>query len=211
VDTKALPGTWLRAARDLGARGDVAGAGSALLRRWAEEHRGYHDLQHLAEVLDRIEELSAYAVGLATVRTAAFFHDAVYDPPAQDNEERSAAYAELLLSRLDAPAAAVGEVMRLVRLTATHDPSADDPDGAVLCDADLAVLASGPERYAAYVRGVRREYAHLDDAVFAAGRAQVLRRLAGRPALYATDHGRRRWERPARENLERELRGLSEP
>ena len=35
---------------------------------------------------------------------------------------------------------------RLVRLTVTHDPADDDRDGQVLCDADLAILASPPVR-----------------------------------------------------------------
>ena len=33
-----------------------------------------------------------------------------------------------------------------------------DANGAVLCDADLAVLASPPEAYAAYASAVREEY-----------------------------------------------------
>ena len=74
-------------------------------------------------------------------------------------------------------------------LTATHDVADDDRDGAVLCDADLAVLAAGAARYSSYVEGVRREYGHLDDATFADGRAAVLS-VAARPAG-AVPHGAR--------------------
>ncbi len=81
------------------------------------------------------------------------------------------------------------DVARLVRLTATHEVAADDRDGAVLCDADLAVLAATAARYESYVEGVRREYAHLDDGTFARGRAAVLRSLLDRPVLFRTTVG----------------------
>ena len=71
-----------------------------------------------------------------------------------------------------------------MRLTEHHDPAADDLAGQVLCDADLAILAAPPDRYDAYLAGVRRDYAHVSDTDFAAGRAAVLRDLAApRPAV----------------------------
>jgi predicted metal-dependent HD superfamily phosphohydrolase len=101
------------------------------------------------------------------------------------------------------------EVVRLVRLTADHEVADGDADGAVLADADLAVLAADPERYAAYASGVRAEYAHVGDAEFAAGRSAVLRRLLERPSLYGTSSARTRWEARARHNMETELLLLS--
>ena len=50
-----LAPAWLELARRVGARDDVAGAGAALLGRWAEPHRAYHDLAHLSEVLERVD------------------------------------------------------------------------------------------------------------------------------------------------------------
>ena len=73
---------WLELARRVGARDDVAGAGAALLGRWAEPQRAYHDLAHLAEVLERVDLLAAEADQPDAVRLAAWFHDAVYDPTA---------------------------------------------------------------------------------------------------------------------------------
>lgn len=205
-----LPAVWVHDARALGAGGDVAGAGARLLAHWAEPHRGYHDLRHLDEVLERIDTLAPYAVDLPVVRLAGWFHDAVYDPAAEDNEARSAAYAEDVLTAMRVDPAAVAEVARLVHLTAAHDAADGDPDGAVLCDADLAVLASPPDRYADYVAGVRREYAHLDDAAFAAGRRGVLGSLATRPRLFRTEHAQVQWEAAARANLSAELSRLGD-
>ncbi len=200
-----LASAWLELARRVEARHDVAGAGAALLGRWAEPHRAYHDLAHLSEVLERVDLLAAEADRPDAVRLAAWFHDAVYDPTADDNEERSAHVAETSLTRLLLAPDLVDEVTRLVQLTATHDVADDDRDGAVLCDADLAVLAAGSVRYSSYVEGVRREYGHLDDATFADGRAQLLSSLLDRPALFRTAHGRSTWEQPARANITAEL------
>jgi predicted metal-dependent HD superfamily phosphohydrolase len=130
----------------------------------------------------------------------------VYDGE-RDAEERSAAWAEDALSTV-APAPVVAEVARLVRLTETHTPDDDDANGCALSDADLGILAAPRERYDEYVAAVRREYAHLDDAVFNAGRAEVLRGLAAKPYLFHTAYARERWEVAARANLERELAGL---
>jgi hypothetical protein len=102
-----------------------------------------------------------------------------------------------------AASATVAEVARLVRLTATHDPRPGDDAGALLCDADLAILAADPAGYDAYAAAVRREYAHLPDEVFRAGRAAVLRSLLGRPALYRVVGERADWEPRARANLTR--------
>ena len=80
--------------------------------------------------------------------------------------------------------------------------------GALLSDADLAILAAPPDRYAEYVADVRREYAALDEASFAAGRLAVLTDLAGRERLFRTEHAHRHWEGPARANLAAEAARL---
>jgi predicted metal-dependent HD superfamily phosphohydrolase len=171
--------------------------------------RGYHDRRHLTEVLEHVDELmEADDPAREAVLLAAWFHDAVYEGSAED-EERSALLAEQALE--GARAALAAEVGRLVRLTRTHRPADDDVPGLVLCDADLAILGADEDRYASYVRGVRSEYAHVPDADFAAGRSSVLRDLLAKPALFATPVARERWEERARRNVERELRELVGP
>ena len=103
------------------------------------------------------------------------------------------------------PDARVDEVERLVLLTAGHEPAADDANGAVLCDADLAVLAGPPDAYAAYASAVREEYAHLSDAEFTAGRIAVLEHLLALPTLYRTPEAARLWTERAAANLSAEL------
>ena len=109
----SLPERWpLRALLDV--RDD-------LLAAW--DRPGYHDLRHLGEVLDRLDDLDrAGAVfDRVPVVLAAWFHDAVYDGR-PDAEERSALLAE---ARLPDPPAA--EVARLVRMTEHHQAFSGRP------------------------------------------------------------------------------------
>ena len=176
-----------------------------LVAAW--DRPGYHDLVHLEEVLARLAELAGTVdFPRVPVLLAAWFHDAVYDGE-RDAEERSAAWAERALPPYVGEATAA-EVARLVRMTESHAPDPADVAGCVLSDADLAILAAPAERYAAYVAAVRQEYAHLDDATFRLGRAQVLESLAAKPTLFHTAHAREHWEAPARANLSQELASL---
>jgi len=183
----------------------VSRAGDDLLARWTEPHRHYHTVDHLQAVIGLVEDNAGAATDLTAVRLAAWFHDAVYEPTRVDNEEASALLAESVLPELRVSLAQVAEIARLVRLTATHDPMPGDRNGGLLTDADLAILAAPPETYRAYTVAIRREYGHLDDATFAAGRAGVLSNLLSLPRLFHTASLRDRWEDVARYNLTAEL------
>ena len=184
--------------------------GDDLVARWAEPHRRYHTLEHLTRVLDGVDEFGGHADDLAAVRYAAWFHDAVYDGGAAsaDNEELSARLAEDELPALHVPPDRIAEVARLVRLTKGHAVADDDHNGAVLCDADLAVLGGDPREYAAYAQAIRQEDAEVPHEVFRPGRAAVLRGLLELPALFRTPVAVERYEKRARANLAAEIAQL---
>ncbi|MEU1875677.1 metal-dependent phosphohydrolase [Streptosporangium sp. NPDC020072] len=178
--------------------------GADLLSRYGEPHRKYHTTAHLTAVLDHVDALAGSATDPDLVRLAAWFHDAVYDPRRSDNEERSARLAERALPELGMSPEAVGTVARLVRLTITHAPEPGDADGAVLCDADLAILASSPQEYAVYAAAVREEYFFVPDELFRQGRAAVLRSLLDLPVIFHVAD----LETRARANIHAELERL---
>lgn len=178
-----------------------------LLEAWRAPHRGYHNELHLKEVCYALDLLNAHEdFDPVPVYLAAWFHDAVYEGE-RDDEERSAAWAFDELNSRSHLQKYADEVVRLVSLTVTHKPEPDDINGAVLMDADLAILAAPPERYASYVAGVRVEYKHYDDKAFQEGRRAVLENLLS-GALFHTEQGERLWEERARINLKLELEGL---
>ncbi len=78
----------------------------------------------------------------------------------------------------------------------------------MLLDADLAVLGADPAAYAAYVSGVRHEYAHVDDGAWRVGRGRVLEGFLAAEAIYRTPTARDWWESHARANLAAELATL---
>lgn len=195
---------WLPGDRQLA---DAVGA--SVLARYDEVHRRYHDGRHVRAVAARCVDL-ADAVGLgdrAPVIWAALWHDAIYDPHSGTNEADSAGLAERDLRSLGVGSALVAEVSRLIMLTAGHAVADDDLAGAVLVDADLAVLGASPADYADYRAGVRFEYSFVDEESWRVGRARVLASLLELPALFRTPSMVERNE-AARRNLSMELRAL---
>ncbi len=187
--------------------------------RWFESliwrHRGpgrhYHGVRHVRWVVRHVLELSEHHPlddAGATV-AAAFFHDAIHDPTSADNEAASARLATTALAELGWPIERSAAVAARIAATATHDVAAADHDTRVLLAADLAVLAAEPNRYADYVRAVRREYHHVSDRDWRTGRTEVLRRLAAQPRLFSDDLELDDWERRARANIAAELAMLT--
>jgi len=177
--------------------------------RYRERHRHYHDTRHLRWVVRHVEELGHGADELDAVMAAAFFHDVIYDPASAGNEASSGALAASALRELGWAPDRVATVEAMVVATAHHDLAVASNDETVLFAADLAVLAAEPAGYSDYVRNVRREYHHVGDADWAAGRTAVLRGLLDREHIYAPRLDLDAWERRARGNLVSELDTLA--
>jgi predicted metal-dependent HD superfamily phosphohydrolase len=193
--------------RRLGGQPDAGAAAEALLSAWNDPSRRYHGANHLADCLAQLDGLPGAPPDRDLVEAALWFHDAVYDPRAHDNEARSAEWARRVLGELGIPTPVSEEVARLVQLTAHAVPPAD-PAGRLVCDVDLSILGRTAEEYDAYAERIRAEYAWVPEPAYRAGRREVLARLLARDPLYGTDYFRRRYEIPARRNLERELHNL---
>jgi predicted metal-dependent HD superfamily phosphohydrolase len=172
---------------------------------YAEPGRHYHDEQHLDDCLQQLDQIPGLGEReLRLIRWAILWHDAIYD------EERSAELArrELLACGVDESDA--DEVARLIRLTFGHRVEASDRLGALLVSIDLSILGADPDRYRAYVQGVRREYAHVPDAMWQAGRSELLKRFLAADPLYPDPGYRERLEAQARGNMQEELSSLGE-
>src|ERR1700756_1811673 len=170
-----------------------------LIAAYAAPNRHYHNLAHVEDCLDklaRVDDLSAAEREILT--EAIWWHDVVYDPTRSDNEELSARLAEQHVA-----ANIRVEVGRLIRLTKTHQVEPADKLGAILISIDLSILAAEPPRYDAYAAAIRKEFAHVPDDAYRAGRAEVLSRFAARPVIFPDATFARTCEKQARENLAR--------
>jgi predicted metal-dependent HD superfamily phosphohydrolase len=175
-----------------------------LIAAYTAPGRHYHNLAHIEDCLDalaRVENLSAAEREILS--EAIWWHDVVYDATRSDNEELSAQLAEQHV-RPDLRQ----EVGRLIRLTKTHDVQPDDRLGAILISIDLSILGAEPTRYDAYAAAIRQEFIHVPEGDYRAGRAKVLGQFAGRPVIFPDAVFAARYDRPARENLARELASL---
>ena len=187
-----------------------SGLGGELLDRWSEPHRRYHTSTHLLDVLTALDQLCAPSPPPLVAQLAAWYHDAVYTGAAGEDEQASAELASRTLPAAGLTAEDTAEVVRLVLLTRTHSPTTHDGAGALLCDADLAVLARDTAGYARYLQQVRAEYAHVSEPDWITGRSAVVRHLLSLRPLFHSRAGAARWESVARRNLEQELSALTD-
>ncbi|GIG38820.1 HD domain-containing protein [Cellulomonas phragmiteti] len=186
-----------------------------LLERWTRPDRHFHNLKHLVDVLARVDELDEEAHHPALVRLAAWYHGAVFDSAERkayankggEDEAASAVLAREQLTELGVPERQVQRISDLVSALVRHTPDPHDGDCAVLCDADLAMLATEPQRYKAYLQDVRAEYAHLPVEDYVRARVRILHKLLARPSLFVSPLAQA-WEEPARQNVSAELQRL---
>ena len=174
--------------------------------------RGYHGWSHPLALLALHAEVEPLLHDPEAVRCAILLHDAVYEPRRTDNESRSAALAARMLEGL-VPDETLSRTIRLIEATARHAIPADLPDDeaadmALFLDMDLAILGAEPDAFDAYEKAVRREYGWVEEPMWRAGRAAVLKSFLARPHVFHTRPFRQRFEARARENLARSLQAL---
>lgn len=199
--------SWQRLWRELGADPVPAGLYNQLVAAYSEPERQYHTLQHLRECLAHLDAAASLALHPAEVELALWFHDAVYEPQRKDNEERSAEWAWRSILAAGCGEDLAQRVQALVLATKGHSAS-DDPDTRLLLDIDLAILGAAPARFDEYERQIRAESAHVGEAEYRFGRAEVLAAFLARPRVYLTAAFHDALEHRARENLGRALSAL---
>ena len=181
-----------------------------LVRAYAEPHRHYHTLDHIADLL-RLLETHGGVSDADAVKLAILFHDAVYDPARQDNEAASANLAVKWLSVVGFSRPLLDKVERYILATqhGATPQAMEDADLDMLLDLDLSVLAAPSDRYRAYAQAIRQEYAIVPDTLYRPGRRRVLDEFLARPHIYRTERLRALWEASARANLSGEIAALA--
>jgi predicted metal-dependent HD superfamily phosphohydrolase len=174
---------------------------------YAEPHRHYHNQQHIADCLGEFDQVRQLAVEPEAVEFAIWFHDAIYDSRASDNEERSAELAQTWLKQAGAADTLTNSIGRLVLATKAHDGTLH-LDAPLLVDVDLAILGQSPRRFWEYENGIRSEYDWVDPKTFASKRVEILQRFLARPRLYHAEFFFARLEDQARSNLRASIEQL---
>lgn len=189
--------------------------GRTLLAEWNSPDRKYHDISHLMAVLERVDYLSQETHSPEVVRVAAFYHGAVFDSNVLkghgralgEDKQASAAHAYYDLLRVGVPENNAGRVRDLIGNLTRHDADPGDVDSLALCDADLGILATEPQRYADYRKRVRAEFDHVEPGSYLDARIALITKLLARPKLFLSPLAGA-WEDSARQNLTAELARL---
>lgn len=176
-----------------------------LIAAYSEKQRAYHTLQHVYECLVLLESIRSDLKDAYSVELALWFHDAVYDPQAKDNELKSAELFGRYMVQ-DLSVEIVEKIKRWIIATQKHE-AADELDLQFLLDIDLAILAASPERFEEYEQQIQQEYAWVDPDVYSIKRKEVLAHFYQAEPLYQTEYFQQSLEPRAKENLREILDG----
>jgi len=200
---------WSSLSAAAGARDAVREIYDAIVSEYQSSARAYHNLDHVAQCLEKLDTLHSLCQAPRAVELAIWYHDIIYDSGAKDNEEKSGRRALSDLPAMGVSGALAEEVQRLILLT-KHDCIPDDMDGRLIVDIDLSILAQPPEVFDRYERAVRTEYSWMPDEEFWHGRRDFLRAMLSRERIFCTERYARDFESAARKNLVRSIRQIEE-
>jgi predicted metal-dependent HD superfamily phosphohydrolase len=171
-----------------------------LLQHYREPQRHYHTVQHLAECLQGFECVQDQAQYPAELELALWFHDAIYDVHAHDNEFASASWAVRELEKFGVTAEQSQRIHDLIMAT-LHTAVPTTPDAQLLVDIDLSILGAEPSRFAEYETQIRREYSYVPAFVFKFKRRELLKKFLKRSQIYTSAYFYLSREQQARQNL----------
>ena len=106
-------------------------------------------------------------------------------------------------------ASGIEKVEDLILATRHSDAIPDSADTALITDIDLGILGAPAPRYQMYAEDIRREYQHVEDDAYRAGRSEVLRSFLARKTIYNTRHFCKLLDAQARVNILQELENLN--
>jgi predicted metal-dependent HD superfamily phosphohydrolase len=181
---------------------------SEIEKKYTSSRRHYHNLHHIAALLQFCEQYAGQLHDPDVVAFAVFYHDIIYNVLRKDNELRSAQLAVKRLKDLQVPAAKIEQVKLYIEATQTHAVTAAVThvgDLQLFLDFDMAILGAAWEHYEAYTRQVRREYRIYPDKLYYPGRKQFLQHCVQTAHIFQTPVFRENYEGRARENMAREL------
>jgi predicted metal-dependent HD superfamily phosphohydrolase len=174
---------------------------------YAHKSRHYHTLTHLQHMLQLLATLKSEVADWNALLFALYYHDIVYNPLKQNNEEKSALLAEKRLQSLAVPAAQIAKCCQHILATKRHALNAD-ADTNLFTDADLSILGQPREVYALYTQQIRKEYAIYPDIIYRPGRKKVVTHCLDMNRIFKTNILYDRLEETARKNLTWELESL---
>ena len=205
MDRSRFTRLWRRCLKN-GLSSDADEVFDQIAALYAEPHRRYHTERHIDHCLAQFDLAVQLIEDADAVEMALWFHDAIYQIPSFDNELRSAEmFVDLTRGRVTESFAE--NVYEMILITIHQEP-AMRPDDKFVVDIDLSSFGSPWEEFKRDSDAVRAEYVHLGDQEFYESHMKFMRSLLARPHFFATEFFRARYEKSARDNLQRLIREL---
>ena len=148
-----------------------------LLDMWNESHRSFHNLNHLNDIINQINE--GYFDGtiedkqMEKLALTALFHDIVYEPTRQDNEERSADFFMSLCENKSNKD--ILDIRDAILDTKTHKSST--PLAETFNRFDMSIVERDFDNLLEWEKGIHEEYSVYGNDAYKVGRVQFLESL----------------------------------
>jgi predicted metal-dependent HD superfamily phosphohydrolase len=145
-----------------------------LLSMWNESHRHYHNLDHLNDLIQQINEnKSKYSEKqYDKLILTSLFHDCIYEPTQNDNEERSAKFFEDCC--IDKTNSDIQEIKQAILDTKTHNATTNLSESFNYYD--MNIVERDFNQLLEWERGIREEYKAYGEA-YKEGRVKFLESL----------------------------------
>lgn len=173
-------------------------------KSYSQKNRKYHNLTHLENMILELENVKEETSDYDVMSFSVFYHDIIYKATSKDNEEKSAEVAKTRLDKLNISNERITKIYNQILATKSHKRS-DDSDTNFLLDADLAILGKDWKVYDNYIQQIRKEYSIYPDFLYNPGRKKVLTHFLQFDEIFKTDHFKEKYEKMARENIQREI------
>lgn len=147
---------------------------NTILTMWNESHRHYHNLNHLNDLIDQINENKSIFTQKEYEKLiiASLFHDCIYDPMRSDNEERSADFFINCCQEKNDPD--ILEIKQMILDTKTHESTT--PLSEKFNKMDMNIVERDFNQLLEWENGIRNEYREYGD-IYKTGRLAFLESL----------------------------------
>ena len=175
---------------------------------YSEPRRYYHTFEHTMDVCSQVHLIMQGPKwnDPREAMAAALYHDAIYTPGAEDNEERSAELAVFELASIEGLKPSV--IVNHINNTAHHFKHISwlTDDGALFLDCDLAGLANDWETFLVKNQAIDKEFlASGTEEDVKSGRISFLENVLNLPRIYSSKYAYNLYEKAARANITRLL------
>jgi len=180
-----------------------------LISAYSSPDRFYHNLTHIEDCLSIFDQTKFLTVYPEEAELAIWFHDAVYDTRRDDNEQKSAEWAESVIHQSGISRILAERVSNSI-LATRHQTEVTDTDAQLLADLDLSILGRETNAFWQYEDNIRKEYAWVPESLFREKRIEILRGFLDRQSIYYHETYREIFEEKARANLKQAITRLSD-